>query len=81
MLFDIGSTHSFITPHIICHVPIPRTILPYYLAMSTLGDTVLVGSEVLQNCEIKVYDKKYPGNLVVLGIRDFDIILGMDWLS
>ena len=42
---------------------------------------MLVGSEVLQNCEIKVYDKKCPGDLVVLGIRDFDLILGMDWLS
>ena len=81
MLFDTSSTHYFIAPHIICRVPIPRTILSYYLVVSTPGDAVLVGSEVLQNCEIKVYGKKCLGNLVVLGIRDFDLILGMDWLS
>ena len=27
-----------------------------------------------------MYDKKCAGDLVVLGIRDFDLILGMDWL-
>ena len=77
VLFDTSSTHSFIAPHIICHVPIPRTIFPYYLVVSIIGDAVFVGSEVLQNCEIKVYDKKCTGDLVVLGIRDFDLILGM----
>ncbi|XP_052172151.1 uncharacterized protein LOC127788072 [Diospyros lotus] len=75
VLFDTGSTHSFIAPHVICHIPIPRTILPYYLVVSTPGDMVLVWSE------IKVYDKKCLGDLVVLGIKDFDLILGMDWLS
>jgi len=81
VFFDIDSTHSFIAPHIIYHVPIPRTIFPYYLVVSTPRDAVLVGSEVLQNCEIKVYDKKCPGDLVVLGIRDFNLILGIDYLS
>ena len=47
VLLDTDSTHSFIALYIICHVPIPRMILSYYLVVSTLGDAVLVGSEVL----------------------------------
>ncbi|XP_052210463.1 uncharacterized protein LOC127813503 [Diospyros lotus] len=47
VLFDTGSAHSFIASHVICHVPIPRTILPYYLVVSTPRDVVLVGSKIL----------------------------------
>lgn len=47
VLFDTGSTHYFIAPHVICHVPIPRTILSYYLVVSTPRGMVLMGSEVL----------------------------------
>jgi len=74
VLFDTDSTNSFIASHVICRVPLPRTILPYYLVLSTPGDVVLMGSEVLQNYEIKVCS----ANLMVLGIKDFDLILGMD---
>jgi len=81
VLFDTGSIYSFIALHVICHVSIPTTIFSYYLVVSTPRDAVLVGSEVLQNCEIKVYEKECPSNLVVQGIKDFDLILGMDWLS
>ncbi|XP_052174731.1 uncharacterized protein LOC127789782 [Diospyros lotus] len=41
----------------------------------------MVGSEVYRDCKIMVHDKEFPGNLVVLDIKDFDLILGMDWLS
>ena len=81
MLFDTGSTHSFITPHVVCHVPIPRTSLSYYLIVTTQGDMVLIGSEVFRDYEIRVHDRKLPIDLVVLDIMDFDLILGMGWLS
>ncbi|XP_052197291.1 uncharacterized protein LOC127804467 [Diospyros lotus] len=57
VLFDTGSTHSFIAPHMVCHVPIPKTSLPYHLAVATPGGLVLLGSEVLRNCEIMVGDR------------------------
>ena len=80
VLFDTSSTHSFTASRVICHVPIPQTTLSYYLFVSTPRDVVLMGSTVLQNCEIKVHDKECPGNLVVLNIKDFDLIQGMDYL-
>ena len=28
-----------------------------------------------------IQNKDFPADLIVLGIHDFDIVLGMDWLS
>lgn len=81
VLFYTGSSHSFVAPRAVCHIPIPRTALPYYLIVTTPGDAVLVGSDIYRDCEIKVHDKDMLDDLVALDIRDFDLILGMDWLS
>jgi len=42
---------------------------------------MLLGDAVMRDCEIVVHDQVLPGNLVVLAIQDFDLLLGMDWLS
>ncbi|XP_052198293.1 uncharacterized protein LOC127805580 [Diospyros lotus] len=80
-LFDTRSSHSFIALHVASHVPHPRIVLPFHLIVSTPGGNQLCGKEVLLDCEIEVYDRKLPGDLVILDLRDFDLILGMDWLS
>ena len=36
---------------------------------------------LLELPEIEVHNKKLLGDLVILDVRDFDLILGMDWLS
>ena len=41
----------------------------------------MVAREMFENSEIEVYDKKLLGDLVFLDVRDFDLILDMDWLS
>ena len=41
----------------------------------------MIVREMFENCEIEVHDKKLVGDLVILDVRDFDLILGMDWLS
>jgi len=49
--------------------------------MTTLGDKIMVAREMFENYEIRVYDKKLLGDLVILDVKDFDLIFGMDWLS
>ena len=39
-----------------------------------------MGSEVFRDCEIKVHDKELIGDLVMLNIKDFNLILSMYWL-
>ena len=78
ILFDIGSTHSFIALCIVCYVPHSQIYLLYHLIVSTPGDKIMVAREMFENCVIKVYDKKLLGDLVILDVEDFDLILGMD---
>jgi len=80
-LSNIRSSHSFITLHAVSHVPYPRIVFPFHLIVSTQGGNQLWGKEVLFDCEIEVHDRKLPGDLVILDLRDFDLILGMDYLS
>ncbi|XP_052197332.1 uncharacterized protein LOC127804502 [Diospyros lotus] len=81
VLFDTGATHSFLAPHAMCYIPHSWIALPYHLIVSTPGDRVMVGREKFENCEIGVHDRKLLGDLIILDISDFDLILGMDWLS
>lgn len=57
VLFDTGSTHSFIAPHVMSFIPVDGTLLPYYLSVVTPGGVALLAGEVLRDCDIKVCDK------------------------
>ena len=70
--------HSFIALRIVCYVPHSHISLPYHLVVTTLGDRIMVARKMFKNCEIEVYDKKLLGDLVILDVRDFDLILGID---
>lgn len=56
-LFDTGSTHSFIAPHLLHKIPIPCNPLPYDLSVLTPGGTVLLGNEIVRDCEIGIHDQ------------------------
>ena len=34
-----------------------------------------------KNCPIVIQDREFSTNLIALPFREFDLILGMDWLS
>ncbi|XP_052206788.1 uncharacterized protein LOC127811118 [Diospyros lotus] len=45
------------------------------------GNETVQGREVVLDCEIVVCERVMPGDLVVLAIQNFDLLLGMNWLS
>ena len=47
---------------------------------SPLGHNVNV-NRVYKNCPIIIHDREFSANLIALPFREFDFILGMDWLS
>ena len=47
---------------------------------SPLGQSVKV-NRVYKNCSIVIDDREFSGDLIALPFREFDLILGMDWLS
>ena len=50
------------------------------LVTNPLGHNVIV-NRVYGDCPIKILEYEFPGDLIELSFREFDVILGMDWLS
>ena len=81
VLFDSGSTHSFVSPIFAACLVGDIAPLPYLLLVSTpLGRTVQCES-YFPACRVRVGDLILSAALIILGMKDFDVILGMDWLS
>ena len=47
---------------------------------SPLGQSVNV-NRVYKNCHIVIHDREFSTDLIAQPFREFDLILGMDWLS
>ena len=41
----------------------------------------VIMNKVYRDCPIKIREYEFPGDLIELSLREFDVILGMDWLS
>ena len=80
-LVDPGATHSFISVpfterHQIESQPIDgRMVVSVPTGVTMISETIVPGSRLV------IQNKDFPADLIVLGIHDFDIVLGMDWLS
>ena len=44
------------------------------------GDTK-ISERIVPSIKLVIHNKDFPADLIALGIHDFDIVLGMDWLS
>ena len=80
-LIDLGSTHSYIcTEPVFDRMPSIEQ-LPYdMLVTSTLGHSATV-NRVYKNCHLMTHDRDFSADLLALPFHEFDLILGMDWLS
>ena len=80
-LIDPISTHSYIcTEHVFDRIPSIEQ-LPYgMLVTSPLGHSVKV-NRVYKNCHLMTHDREFSTDLLALLFHEFDLILGMDWLS
>uniref|UniRef100_A0A2N9GWU7 RNA-directed DNA polymerase n=1 Tax=Fagus sylvatica TaxID=28930 RepID=A0A2N9GWU7_FAGSY len=81
VLFDPGSTHSFISCGFVRNIARSPEPLEYELSVSTpLGDT-LMSNLVLKSCMFCIEGRELSADLVLLEMHDFDVILGMNWLA
>ena len=80
-LIDPGSTHSYVCTNIPNLGNLPRSETEYdILVTNPLGHSVIVNI-VYRYCLIKIRKYEFLGDLIELSFREFDVILGMDWLS
>nr|GEV14350.1 retrotransposon protein, putative, Ty3-gypsy subclass [Tanacetum cinerariifolium] len=81
VLFDTGATHSVISITLAKYIKIPPTLLNFTLSISTPMKGLAVINHEYQNCSLRFDDKICSANLYSLDMHDFDIIMGMDWLT
>ena len=81
VLIDPGATHSFITPTFASRIHTYIKPLDYDLHVSTpLGELLKVNS-VCRDCMVQIDGVELCADLLLMTFYDFDIILGMDWLT
>ena len=81
ILFDSGASHSFITASCVEELGIEVETLekPLYVS-SPLGTRVSV-QLICRNCELEISGILLTGDLRVIDMSEFDVILGMEWLT
>ena len=80
-LIDPGSTHSYVCiEHVFDKVPAVEKLAYDMHVTSPLGNSVSVNS-VYRNCPIVIQAREFLADLITLPFREFDLILGMDWLT
>ena len=80
-LIDPGSTHSYICTTIPSLGILPKSNTEYdILVTNPLGYSVIM-NRVYRDCPIRIQEYEFLGDLIELSFREFDVILGMDWLS
>ncbi|KAL0552067.1 hypothetical protein IC582_011160 [Cucumis melo] len=81
VLFDSGSSHSFISSTFVLHARLEVESLHHVLSVSTPSGECMLSKEKVKTCQIEIAGHVIEVTLLVLDMLDFDVILGMDWLA
>nr|GFB80875.1 hypothetical protein [Tanacetum cinerariifolium] len=81
VLFDTGATHSVISSAFASHVATAPTLLDHVLCISTPMQDFVRITHVYRNLPLQFDDKTHAVNALPLNMCEFDIIMGMDWLT
>ena len=80
-LIYLGSTHSYVCTSIPSLGSLQKSETRYdILVTNLLGHSVIV-NRVYRDCPIRIREYEFSGDLIELSFKEFDVILGMDWLS
>ena len=81
VLFDSGASHSFIVASIMIELGLEVETLeePMYMS-SPLGIRERIGM-ICRGCELEISGILLTVDLRVMDMSEFDVILGMDWLT
>ena len=81
VLLDPGATHSFVSPVFASKLGWQTSRMAIPLSVVTPLSDSLNSDVFLSNCPVLFEGRKLLADLVLLEVMDFDVILGMDWLS
>ena len=80
-LVDPGATHSFASKHFLDHFQIQTQPLEGGMRVSLPTEDSLFSDRVVRDSRVLIGGQEFPADLVALEMRDFDVVLGMVWLS
>lgn len=81
-LIDHEATYFFFVSHAFTpYLGVIPVSLDFALVVSTPANGNMAASIVYKLCIIEVADKEFDVDLLLLDIRDFNVILRMDWLT
>ena len=80
-LVDPGATHSFISVPFTERNQIESQPVDGRMVVSVPNGDTMISGRIVPGSRLVIQNKDFPIDLIVLGIHDFDIVLGMDWLS
>ncbi|XP_070034381.1 uncharacterized protein [Nicotiana tomentosiformis] len=81
ILFDPGSTYSYVSSYFASYLVVPRDSLSAPVFVSTpVGDAIFV-DHVYRSCVVTLGSLETHVDLLLFDMVDFDVILGMDWMS
>ncbi|KAG8496286.1 hypothetical protein CXB51_007463 [Gossypium anomalum] len=80
-LIDPGSTHSYVCMKLVSSMNIPVENTEFMVRVSNpLGKCVIV-DKVCKRCPLMIRGHYFPADLMLLPFDEFDVILGIDWLT
>ncbi|XP_042497633.1 uncharacterized protein LOC122076397 [Macadamia integrifolia] len=80
-LFNSGASHSFISKRFARKIDMTPRALESKLIVSTPTDKLAQLNGVYGPCPVEIGGKKLDAQLIKVNMQNFDVILGMDWLS
>ena len=81
MLFDFGASHSFIATSVVIELGLEVEALEEPMHVSSpLGIRARIGI-ICRSCELEILGILLIVDLRVMDMSEFDVILGMDWLT
>ena len=80
-LVDPGATHSFISVPFTKRHQIESQPIDGRMVVSVPNGDTMISERIVPGSRSVIQNKDFLADLIVLGIHDFDIVMGMDWLS
>ncbi|XP_049388843.1 uncharacterized protein LOC125853210 [Solanum stenotomum] len=80
-LIDPEDTLSYVTPFVAKKFGVEPELLHEPFEVSTSVGESIIARRVYYGCLVTIYGRDTLANLIELEMVDFDVIIGMDWLS
>nr|GEX45420.1 putative reverse transcriptase domain-containing protein [Tanacetum cinerariifolium] len=80
-LFDSGTNYSFVSTTFIPLLGIQPSELGFSYEFEIASGQLVKIDKVIKGCKLEIEGHEFDINLIPFGSRNFDVIIGMDWLS